>query len=426
MSEVKVSKVRLDSLIPDDSNANKGTIRGTKALENSIQQFGFIEAGTLDKNNRIMGGNKRAEAVAAINLSDEVIIVETDGSKPIYLKTPYDLDTPEGRKIAYALNRIHELNFELDPAQLVIDLESGLDLLDLWNPDELSVMLEGAADSLLGGDGVKDVEPQIDKAAELKEKWSTALGQVWQLGEHRIVCGDCTDAAVVEMAMRGERADQYVTDPPYGVSYADKNEFLNAISPGNRIQVPIENDHLSPDEIKEVWRGAFKNAYDFTTNQASFYLFMPQGGDQMMMMMMMMMSECWIPRHELIWLKNNHVLGQADYAYKHEPILYGWKRDGTHKYYGGFQTSILEYDKPQKSDLHPTTKPLPLLVKLVENNTKRGEIVLDTFLGSGTTVLACDQLKRKARGIEIDPGYLAVTIQRWADLTARDPIRLSE
>ena len=139
---------------------------------------------------------------------------------------------------------------------------------------------------------------------------------------------------------------------------------------------------------------------------------MPQGGDQMMMMMMMMESGIE-PRHELIWLKNNHVLGRVDYAYKHEPILYAWK-DGGHKFYGEFQTSILEFDKPTKSDMHPTTKPVELVCRLIANSSLNNEIVFDGFAGSGTTGIACQNLGRKARLIELDPGYCGVILERFS------------
>lgn len=291
----------------------------------------------------------------------------------------------------------------------------------------LQELLAGLAEEngLYTGDNleVSDVAPQVDKAAELQVKWQTATGQLWQLGEHRLICGDCTDAEVVARVMGGEKADMMFTDPPYGVSYADKNKWLNAVAFGNRIQTPIENDHDNiEDTAKNLWLPAFSCAFECCCDTASFYLFMPQGGDQMMMMMMMMNEAGWMPRHELIWLKNNHVLGRADYNYKHEPILYGWKRKGTHHFYGDFQTSVIECDKPQNSDLHPTMKPLELIGRLIPNNTKEADIVYEPFSGSGTTIIACEQLGRKCRAIEISPNYVAVALQRYFDATGKTPV----
>jgi site-specific DNA-methyltransferase (adenine-specific) len=145
----------------------------------------------------------------------------------------------------------------------------------------------------------------------------------------------------------------------------------------------------------------------------------------MMMMMMMMMQASFPVRHELIWLKNNHVLGRADYQYKHEPILYAWKGVG-HKYYGGFQTSIIEMDKPQSAKLHPTMKPVELFVRLIENSSLKNEIVGDWFSGSGTTLIACEQLGRRCRAVEIAPGYVAVALERWATATGQTPVLLEE
>ena len=255
-----------------------------------------------------------------------------------------------------------------------------------------------------------DAGELIDKAAELQKKWNVQRGDLWQCGKHRILCGDSTNAEDVARVMQGDLCELVITDPPYGVSYADKNKFLNAISPGNRIQTEIKNDHESKDKTQELWRNAFGQMARVMEPGAVVYCFMPQGGDQMMMMMMMMGAGIE-PRHELIWLKNNHVLGRADYAYKHEPILYAWK-DGGHKYYGGFQTSIIEIAKPQKSDLHPTTKPVELIQRLVNNSSNQDGIIFDLFIGSGTTLVACEQTGRIGRGIEIEPRYVAVSLER--------------
>ncbi len=233
---------------------------------------------------------------------------------------------------------------------------------------------------------------------------------------HFIACGDCTDRAVVGrvMGVGGEKTSLIVTDPPYGVSYADKNKFLNAIGPPNRIETPIEGDHQTVEEMAVLWKAAFTVAHEVARDGCAFYTFAPQGGD-LLMMMMMMRDSGFQPRHSLIWVKNNHVLGRADYAYKHEPILYAWK-EGGHKFYGGFQTSILEFDKPQKSDLHPTTKPVELVERLISNSSQIGEIVFDPFLGSGTIMVACQNLGRRGRGVEISPMYTAVSLQRLSDM----------
>lgn len=266
-----------------------------------------------------------------------------------------------------------------------------------------------------------DTEPQIDKAKELQEKWQVKTGQVWQLGKHRIICGDCTDLKVVEKLMDGEKANLFITDPPYAVSYADKNKFLNEFDKGNRIQSEIQNDHLTLEKAQIIWKKACENVFLVTTKDSSYYWFFASGGGLARVNLSIINETGWFDNHILIWLKNNHVLGRTDYNYKHEPILYGWKKDGTHKFYGGFQTSILEFDKPVKSGLHPTMKPVALIERLINNSSQVNEIIIDMFLGSGTTLIACENLNRQCRGIEIAPEYVSVTLQRWQDHTGKIP-----
>lgn len=269
---------------------------------------------------------------------------------------------------------------------------------------------------------VGEVEPEIDRAEVLRAQYGVTVGQLWGCGEHRILCGDCTDEKCVARLMQGQQTTLVITDPPYGVSYADKNVFLNTIDCAYRIETPIANDHVSKIEIQEIWKTSFTYMVSVMAPGAVVYCFMPQGGDQMKMMMMMERAGIE-PRHELIWVKNNPVLGRVDYAYKHEPILYAWKKGG-HHFYGDFQTSLLEYPKPQRSDLHPTMKPVPLIMRLIENSSRRDEVVYDPFLGAGATLIAAQQLGRVCRGIELSPDYVAVSMHRWAQLTGTAPVLL--
>lgn len=207
--------------------------------------------------------------------------------------------------------------------------------------------------------------------------------------------------------------DLIVTDPPYGVDYANKNTFLNSIDNGNRIQDDIIGDNLSKAETKKLWFYSFREMGRVMKPGAVIYCFMPQGGDQMMMMMMMAGAGIE-PRHELIWVKNNHVLGRVDYAYKHEPILYAWKKGG-HKFYGGFQTSLIACDRPNASKGHPTEKPVELIEKLINNSSLEGQVVLDPFLGSGTSLLACRKTDRVGLGFEIKPDYESIIKKRMME-----------
>ena len=408
----KVEDGKLSDFRPQKDNANAHTQRGLKALSDAYSKVGYVAPMTAAANGEVLDGSARLEQ-AFDQFDDEALVIRHDGSRPIVMirEDVEDADDPRAKRISYGANRIFEIDLKWDPDQLLLDKEAGVDFSGLFYENELDEIIADVKKEPSPNPG-----PQIDKAAELQEKWGTALGQIWQIGPHRIACGDCTDRMVVSDLFDGQLADLWLTDPPYGVSYADKNAFLNTLAKGNAVQKRIENDHLSMDGLKELWRNAALLAYDFTTDQAAYYWFACQGGDQMMMMMMMMIGEKWKVRHELIWLKNNHVLGRTDYNYKHEPILYGWKRDGTHKFYGGFQTSVLEFDKPLKSDLHPTMKPVPLVSKLVKNSSQPGELVYDPFLGSGTTIVAAHQLNRRCYGVELDPGYAAVCLERMKNL----------
>lgn len=256
-----------------------------------------------------------------------------------------------------------------------------------------------------------------DEAPEVEEEPVSELGKIYQLGKHRVMCGDSTKD--IGKLMGGVKASLLVTDPPYGVSYADKNEFLNSIAPGNRNQTKIENDHMKPDEMKEFWTEAFGAIFAYLANDATYYITSPQGGE--LLLLLQSLYDIGYPsRHMIIWSKNNHVLGRCDYNYKHEPILYGWLEK--HKFYGNGQqkSSVWNIDKPHQSKEHPTMKPIELFAECILNSTEKDQIVLDTYLGSGTTVIACEQTDRICYGMELDPKYTDVIRKRWAKFVYPD------
>ena len=259
----------------------------------------------------------------------------------------------------------------------------------------------------------KEGECDEDEVPEPKES-ITKLGDLWILGNHRLLCGDSTDILQVEKLMNGEKADLWLTDPPYGVSYKS-----NGAEDKHR---EIKNDSKPMSEMKEFWTSVASCAYMATTDKSPYYWFACQGGDQMMMMMALGDS-AWKVRHELIWAKDRLVLGRCDYHYKHEPILYGWKSDGTHIWYGDrSQTSLLEFKKPNSSDLHPTMKPVELVEYLIKNSSKNGDKVLDTFSGSGTTLIACEKSNRICFGMELDEYYCDVIVARWEKFTGQKAV----
>ena len=247
-----------------------------------------------------------------------------------------------------------------------------------------------------------DAEAEYEKIKEPKAK----LGELYQLGSHKLLCGDSIKKEDVEKLMGGNKADMVFTDPPYGVNVGQKLGNRNIIGDDN-----IET-------MKGVVKPTFINIANNIKIGASYYICSPQGGDQELMMMMMRDSgiKC---RHQIIWKKNVAVfsMGRLDYSYIHECILYGWK--DKHNFYGKNENSVWEIDRPKSSKEHPTQKPLELCSRAIKNSSKREDIVLDLFGGSGSTLIACEQLNRKCYMCEIDPVYIQVIINRWEKLTQK-------
>lgn len=246
-------------------------------------------------------------------------------------------------------------------------------------------------------------------------------GDLWQLGEHRLLCGDCTIKENIDLLMNGNKADMVFTDPPYGVNYLNKNDFLNEIGKGNSNQNNIINDNLDKEKTKELWYKAFINIKSILNDYSCFYFCSPQSIE----MIDTVIKSNLLLKQIIIWNKNNHVLGRSDYNYKHEPILYGWFNK--HRFYGNgkMKTTVWDIPKPLKNDLHLTMKPIELIVNAILNSTLENMIVYDCFLGSGSTLIACEHTKRKCYGMEIDEHYCGVIIERWQKYTNKKAIKLN-
>ena len=236
---------------------------------------------------------------------------------------------------------------------------------------------------------------------------------VIELGRHRLLEGDSTKREDVALLMGEARAELFLVDPPYGISYIEKNAAVNGGIVLNATGKEIKNDTHSVEDMCPIWKGIAKNACAFSTDTASYLWFACQGGDQMMMMMMIGEAG-WKVRHELIWVKDSFVFGRSDYHYQHEPILYGWKQKGTHNFYGDRkQASVFRTPRPHDSFWHPTSKPLELVERLIKNHTKEGDIVLDLCGGGGTTLMACEKTNRTCFMMEIDPMYVDAIQKRF-------------
>lgn len=276
------------------------------------------------------------------------------------------------------------------------------------------------------GTGEQAHDDEFDENESSIEK-RCSKGDIWRLGEHRLMCGDSTDEAMMKRLMDGDMADMVFTDPPYGVSIGDKNAALNSVQPSGRCCKNIENDTLSAEELYPILVKAMTNARLSCKEDACYFVTSPQGGE--LGLMMMMMKDAGLPvRHMLIWEKNSATfsLGRLDYDYQHEPIFYTWTKKHHNYRKGQYRTTIWKYDKPRKCDLHPTMKPVELVANCLNDATKTGDIVLDVFGGSGTTIIACEQLGRCARLMELDPHYCDVILARWEKMTGKKAERITE
>jgi DNA modification methylase len=240
----------------------------------------------------------------------------------------------------------------------------------------------------------------------------TVPGDLWLLGNHRLICGDSTDPDVYTRLLEGTPVDMVWTDPPYGIAYVGKT--ADALT--------IMNDDLSLDELEALLRTSLGNAYQHSRPGASWYVSAPQGGSLFHTFGKVLLDlEVW--RHTLIWVKDQFVMGRADYHYRHEPIFYGWKEGDAHTWESDRkQDSVLEFDRPKRSREHPTMKPIALVDYCIRNSTKPRNMVLDPFGGSGTTLLACEATNRDARTIELDPHYADVICARYQKATGNTPI----
>lgn len=384
---------KLSDLRPYARNPRKND-QAVDAVANSIREFGFKVPIVIDKNGEIIAGHTRYKAAKKMKLEEIPCIIADD------------LTEEQIKAFRLADNKVGELadwDFDLlsDELDGILDIDMSEFGFDLDIPGEEREIIEDDFDAT----------PPEEPVAK--------FGQIYKLGRHRLMCGDSTDPECVKRLMDGEKADMVFTDPPYNVNYSSKNKFLNEIDKGNRIQDDIENDNYDSDEEvgKKLWKPAFQNMRDNAKDYCSIYVTMPQGGAHMMMMMMA--SASWKVKHELIWVKNNHVLGRADYFYKHEPIMFGWAE--THKFYGKgqFNKSVWEIDKPAKSDLHPTMKPIRLIENAILNSSAENDCVMDLFGGSGSTLIACEQLNRTCYMMEYEPHYIDVIIKRWEDFTGK-------
>jgi DNA modification methylase len=403
--------LHLGDLKPLQPNARKRTERGADMIVDSLHRFGAARSIVVDEDNVVLAGNGTTQAAAAAGI-ERVRVVEADGTELIAVRRR-GLTAAQKAALSLADNRTAELAVWDDAvlAQLVADLPDVAQ--GLWSDQEWREMLGSLQPA------AEDPGAQIDRAAQLQQQWNTAHGQLWEIPSrtvpgqaHRLLCGDATVADDIARLMAGAKAALVITDPPYGVGYAKKNAFLNGLDKGNRVQTPIAHDDDRPEEMTLLWRTSFALVRSHLREGASYYITAPQGGDLLLRFQLALQAAGFPLRHMLIWAKNSFVLGRSDYHYQHEPILFGWV-DGAHQFYGPpGESSLWNIDRPVASKEHPTMKPVELFARAMRNSSAPGDLVLDPFAGSGTTLVAAEQVRRCASAMEIEPAYTAVILER--------------
>lgn len=373
-------------LIPYENNAKAHDKTQINNVAMSIKKYGFQQPIVVDKDMVIIIGHCRHLAALKLNL-DVVPVVVAD-----------ELTPDEVAELRLVDNKSNESEWITDLLKMEIPTLPGLDDFEFdWGiPDE--------------------IEPEAhedDFDEELPENPKSQLGEIYRLGTNRLMCGSSTDPEQVKKLMGGEMADMLLTDPPYGVDYEGGTGMK------------IENDKLAGEEFLHFLADAFDAADQVMKPGAVFYIWHADSNGSIFRNACDMVG--WQVRQCLIWVKNALVMGRQDYQWKHEPCLYGWKDGASHLWASDRkQTTVLEFDKPKKNDIHPTMKPIPLFDYQMKNNTKGGDIVLDLFAGSGTTIIAAEQNGRRGYCMELDPKYVDVIIDRWEAFTGEEAVRVNE
>jgi site-specific DNA-methyltransferase (adenine-specific) len=383
--------VAIEQLIPYALNSRTHSDEQVAQLAASIREFGFTNPVLVDEENNLIAGHGRVMAARKLGLKEVPAVIVTG------------LDDRKRRALIIADNKL-ALNAGWDEQALRVELEDlAADFGGLmgFSEDELAALLAEAAET---EEGLTDE----DAVPEAGPEPITKPGDVWVMGKHRLLCGDSTSTDDLTKLCDGQLVDMWLTDPPYNVAYEGKTKDA----------LTIQNDSMGDDQFRQFLRDAYTAADTVMKPGAVFYIWHAdsegynfRGAAQ---------DAGWKVRQCLIWKKSSIVMGRQDYHWKHEPCLYGWKDGAGHLWASDRkQTTILEFDKPTRNGEHPTMKPVALFEYQLLNNTKGGDLVLDSFGGSGTTLIAAEKNGRVARLMELDPKYCDVIVKRWQDFTGK-------
>lgn len=400
MDNLKIIYKKTEDLIPYINNPrnNDGAV---DKVASSIKNFGFKVPIVVDGDNEIIAGHTRLKAAKKLGM-DEVPCIVAD-----------DLNDGQIKAFRLADNRVAEFaewDMELLESELeeLKDYDLGFDFEDVGMDFSDLEGIETATET------VEAEEDDFDEES-VKDDGGIVRGDIFQLGNHRLMCGDSTNGKDVKKLTSGVEVNLLITDPPYNVNYEG----------ATKDKLKIENDNMSDEEFVAFLSSAFMAADEVMEEGAAFYIW---HGDRKSRQTLEALNYCgWEMHQQLIWNKNTMVIGGSDYQWKHEPCFYGWKSGAAHKWYSDRkQTTVLNFDKPARNGEHPTMKPVKLFDYQIRNSSKVGDNVLDLFGGSGTTIIACEQNNRNAFVMEYDPHYVNVIIKRWEELTGKKAIKLNE
>ena len=385
---MEIKELPLKELKPAAYNPRKKLKKGDKEYEKikqSLLKFGYVDPILVNEDLTVIGGHQRLTVLKDLDY---------ETAKCVIVK----LSKEDEKALNIALNKITGQWDEALLADLLLDLQESDFNLDLtgFEPPEIDDILSNVHDKELS-------EDEFDVEEELKKPTVSRNGDIWQLGKHRVICGDSTKAETYKQLLDDRKANLVVTDPPYNV---DVEETAGKIL----------NDNMSDGDFYQFLLSMFTQVENHMEDDASIYVF--HADTEGLNFRKAFKEAGFYLSGCCIWKKNSLVLGRSPYQWQHEPCLYGWKKKGKHQWFSDRkQTTIWEYDRPKSSKDHPTMKPIQLMAYPIQNSSMRGTIVLDPFLGSGSTLIAADQTGRVCYGIELDEKFVDVIVKRYIEVT---------
>ena len=385
---MEIKELSLKELKPAAYNPRKKLKKGDKEYEKikqSLLKFGYVDPIIVNKDMTVIGGHQRLTVLKDLDYETAKCVI-------------VDLPKEDEKALNIALNKITGQWDDALLADLLLDLQESDFNLDLtgFEPPEIDDILSNVHDKELS-------EDEFDVEEELKKPTLSRHGDIWQLGKHRVICGDSTKAETYKQLLDDRKANLVVTDPPYNV---DVEETAGKIL----------NDNMSDGDFYQFLLSMFTQVENHMEDDASIYVF--HADTEGLNFRKAFKDAGFYLSGCCIWKKNSLVLGRSPYQWQHEPCLYGWKKKGKHQWFSDRkQTTIWEYDRPKSSKDHPTMKPIQLMAYPIQNSSMRGTIVLDPFLGSGSTLIAADQTGRICYGIELDEKFVDVIVKRYIEVT---------